>query len=331
MKFNSQELLKQFVQFRKSVWFRILYLLVLGVIVAELFQILVSGTAVACLGLLLIPAAVFVVPYYFGERSTKHFALNGIPVLLLALLLVTTFQTQAVLASNSVELTSGIPSSTTNLPALSLWNGTVSPFTATPPTDFNFSVRLKTVPSTLTNVTVYLNLTTIHGYQGTAKTYKMARAPWNASGPSNGTWWTVSERLDSGIYAFWFWANDKNGNFTYTLSPPQGPFGPIAAGFSDYYGFFLYITVFNLAIPFSFYYIIIFMFWYTARTRRMRARMIDVKAKAKAGKNEEVEEKPKPAPGGKATKVTAFTCTNCGADVEDTDEKCPKCGAVFED
>ncbi|TLZ78996.1 MAG: zinc ribbon domain-containing protein [Methanobacteriota archaeon] len=33
----------------------------------------------------------------------------------------------------------------------------------------------------------------------------------------------------------------------------------------------------------------------------------------------------------KASKAAAFTCTNCGADVDESAEKCPKCGAVFEE
>src|SRR5205823_3602961 len=33
----------------------------------------------------------------------------------------------------------------------------------------------------------------------------------------------------------------------------------------------------------------------------------------------------------KAGKAAAFTCTNCGADVSESDQKCPSCGAAFED
>lgn len=324
-----QELLNGFRKFRKTVWFRALYLVVLGVIVAELFPFIYSNQAAACLGLLLMPATVFVVPYYFGERSVKHFALNGIPVLVIAILLVSAFQTQATTSPAAFDLTSGFPPDATSLPTLSLWNGTVTPVKATPPADFTFTVRLKTTSANLTNVTVYLNLTALEGLAGSPRNYTMPRDPARVNDTSNGTWFSLRKHLDPGIYEFSFWANDTRGNFTFTF----GVLGPITAGFFDYYALWGQFFALNMIIPFSFYYVIVFMFWYTARMRRTRSRMIDVDAKTKAGKGKEEEEKSKPksAPGGKAAKVTAFTCTNCGADVDETDDKCPKCGAVFED
>src|SRR5207245_1868567 len=52
--------------------------------------------------------------------------------------------------------------------------------------------------------------------------------------------------------------------------------------------------------------------------------------KQKPGTKEEPAGKPKSEPSEKAAKAAAYTCTNCGADVGEDDEKCPKCGAVFE-
>ena len=325
MKLNTQGFLALFTKLRKTVYFRILYLGVLGVIVAELFQFIFGNAATACLGLLLMPAAVFVVPYYFGERRMKNFAINALPVFVIAVLLISFFQAQATVAPNSFDLTSGYAPNETDLSVLTLWNGTVDPVRAAPPANFNFTVRLKVLPANVTGVTVYLNLTPVSGISGDPIPYPMSA--FNTT--SNGTWYTVSRNLNPGLYVFGFWANDTGGNVTRTFLA----FGPITGGLFDYYGFWAPVSAINLAIPFSFYFVILFMYWYTGRMRRSRDRMIERAAQRKAEKDEEEteEEKPKPAPGGKATKVTAFTCTNCGADVEDTDEKCPKCGAVFED
>ena len=92
------------------------------------------------------------------------------------------------------------------------------------------------------------------------------------------------------------------------------------------YGFFVYVTAFSMILPFTFYYVVLFMWWYTVRARQTRARMTGGEVEIPKAKTN-----PKPARDEKAAKATAFTCTNCGADVNETDEKCPKCGAVFEE
>jgi len=82
------------------------------------------------------------------------------------------------------------------------------------------------------------------------------------------------------------------------------------------------------------YFAILFLWWYTARAREARVKAMARSAeRSKEPSKDDSKETPKPALtfGGKAAKATAFTCTNCGADVEETDAKCPKCGAVFED
>jgi len=82
------------------------------------------------------------------------------------------------------------------------------------------------------------------------------------------------------------------------------------------------------------YFAILFLWWYTARAREARTKALTrASEKSKEAPPEDSKESEKPALtfGGKAAKATAFTCTNCGADVEETDAKCPKCGAVFED
>jgi len=90
-----------------------------------------------------------------------------------------------------------------------------------------------------------------------------------------------------------------------------------------------------MTFPALFYFVILFVWWYTIRMRENRARMLGKeplipKEKPLPKPGDKVVDKPAD-PGGKASKAAAFTCTNCGADVGEDDEKCPKCGAVFDE
>src|SRR2546421_9034612 len=74
-----------FQKFRATVWFRITYLVLLGIIVAELYILTLSP--LACLVILLMPVSTFVVPYWLGERKLKRFAENLVVVFLTAIVL----------------------------------------------------------------------------------------------------------------------------------------------------------------------------------------------------------------------------------------------------
>jgi len=332
---TSQEALARILAkaraFRGTPWFRVLYVAILGGLVAELY--LLTASALACLILFLMPFTVFLIPYYFGERRMRHFALNALPIFVIATLLAGGMATQALLAQNEpVELSSAaVPFSA---PRMALANGTVAPYHADPNRDFTFRVRLiTTVNDSYLNYNVSLNLTVIDGVSGTQPAFPMAYSPGtnSSTNPRNGTWYEATLPLGGSIYGYAFSVTDKRGNWTYTPSD----FGPITASGAAFYGFFTYYTGISMTFPALFYFVILFMWWYTIRMRQSRSRML--------GKEPEIpKEKPAPKPrddavekpadpGGKASKAAAFTCTNCGADVGEDDEKCPKCGAVFEE
>ncbi len=247
-----------------------------------------------------------------------------LPVFLISVLLIAAFQTNASTEPTPIILTSGDPPNTTT--HLSLWNGTVNPYKQLGPADFNFTVRLRTAGVNATNVTVRLNLTQVRGLTPVASNYTMLMDPTHPR-TTNSAWYYLQKRLDAGVYEFGFYANDGRGNVSATLAP----LGPLAAQYGDYYFLWIYISALYLIIPYSFYFIIIFMYWYTGRMRKMRSRMIDLAAKRKADKDEAKPASEGKGEEGKAAKAAAFTCTNCGADVEEADDKCPKCGATFED
>ncbi len=331
--------MKKLQAFRKTIWFRITYLIVLGLVVAGLFPITFGGFATACLGLLLIPVAVFVVPYWLGERSLKQFALNALVVFIIGILIISAFYTDSTVNAPVPVLDS---STATGLSShLALYNGTVSPYRGSGGQTFTYNVRL--VTTGLNNTTplfVYVNYTDFQGFGATPGVFPMAvdKSRSNASG----TWYIANRAMGSDVYEFYFTACDTPNcdarqNYTATISA----IGPLTASGFSYFFFWVYPVAFYLLIPISFYFIILFMYWYTVRMRKMRSRMaetgqadkLDLKkgATKDEAKEGEAEGETQAAPAESAKKAAAFTCTNCGADVTEDDAKCPKCGAVFED
>jgi len=332
---TSQEALARILAkaraFRATPWFRVVYILVLGGLVAQLFVL--TESSLACLILFLMPFTAFLVPYYFGERRMRHFALNALPIFVIATLLAGATATQGVLERTAAVELSSAPISF-SAPTMALANGTVAPYHAEPNRNFTFRVRLiTTVNDSYLNYNVSLNLTVIDGVSGTQPSYPMAYSPGtnSSTNPRNGTWYEATLPLGGSIYGYAFSVPDKLGNWTYTPSD----FGPITASGTAFYGFFTYYTGISMTFPALFYFVILFMWWYTIRMRENRARMLGKeplipKEKPAPKSVDKAAEKPAD-PGGKASKASAFTCTNCGADVGEDDQKCPKCGAVFEE
>ncbi len=337
---------KLFLQFRKSRYFRPFYLIILAIITTGLFQFTAGPGALECLGILLIPTTVLIIPYWLGERSLKNFAFNALPVFVLAMLLISAFQTGAVLGQGPVTLTTGYDPATPNsqLAHLSMWNGTVVPANGAPNQVYTFHVRLKEVnngtlvaPANITVTTISVNITAYNPLPSDQQIIVPMTVDTTKNNTVNGTWYVANTNLGDSVWQFYFWANDTKGNYTFAAAPVLLP---VVAGAGTYYVFWLVNVLIYLLFPVSFYFIIVFMYWYTIRMRKMRERMME-RARAEKLDLDKGEGKTKPAEGGgteapkdtagKTKKAAAFTCTNCGADVTEDDAKCPKCGAVFED
>lgn len=327
---------KLYRKFHGTRWFRVTYLILLGLIVAQLY--LLTASAAACIVILLMPVSVFVVPYWLGERKMRNFAVNAAPVFVILILVAAAMSAQSLLSQNEAVPLRNIPGLFSN-PNMALANGTVTPYHADPSTTFTFKVKLTTTKAAApTDFKVYLNLTVVRGINEFERP-SFQLMPVSGSGSSNntknGTWFQLQKSDLTGSvygYAFSVWDKDKN----WTLTAPD--FGPLTASGWTFYGFFLYATALSgvTVLAVAFYFVILFMWWYTARARQARARTlgstVDLPKDAKDVKEvRDVKAKPALEPSGKAAKVAAFTCTNCGADVTEADEKCPKCGAVFED
>jgi len=321
-----------FQKFRPTVWFRITYLVLLGIIVAELYILTLSP--LACLVILLMPVSTFVVPYWLGERKLRRFAENLVVVFLIAIVLAAAMQTQALVAQQEALPLQSFTDLSRSPMALS--NGTVSPYRAPPQTSFTFRVKLTTAANdTPSNYSVFMNLTVVLGINDfDRRPFRMTYLGANASSNNTktGSWFVVNQTLGDQIYGYAFSVTDRRSNWTYA-----GPdLGPVTSSGWTFYGFFLSIDALSQVTILAVitYFAILFLWWYTARQREARTKALArsaEKSKETSTEDSKASAKPPLTFGGKAAKATAFTCTNCGADVEETDAKCPKCGAVFED
>lgn len=332
---TTQELLASlrtlYQRYRKTVWFRVTYLVLLGLVVAQLY--LLTASALACVVLFLMPISVFVVPYWLGERKMRNLGANALLVFSIAILVGAAMSTQALFSQDDALPLRSLDFQTSGNMTLS--NGTVTPYRAPPPGPFTFRVKLTTAMNgTPADFTVFLNLTIVTGLSGFERLpYSFERLPYimtyspgndSATNSRNGTWYETQLNLTDTIYGYAFSVWDQNRNWT--LAGPD--FGPLTASGWTFYGFFVYFTALSgvMVVAFIFYYAIVFLWWYTVRARKARG-------PRKTSPTDIA--KPRPAatgdPGAKAAKAAAFTCTNCGADVSDADDKCPKCGATFED
>jgi hypothetical protein len=324
----SVRALNLLLRFRKTTWFRVVYLVLLGVIVAYLLPFTAGG--LGCLVIFVVPLAVFLVPYYLGERTVKRFAVNALPVILIAVLVGGALSTNVLLSqADAVPLASSLGAFMS--PTMALSNGTVVPYRADPPQTFTFRVKLTTTVDGMPgNFSVFMNLTTITGlaaYATSDRQMNFSAGPDSFINTTLGTWYETRVNLSSQIYGYGFSVWDKDANWTFT----NLDFGPLVAPVASFYGLFVYFTAFSMILPFTFYYVILFMWWYTVRARAQRTKTLGAEPQIPKEKRKPKAKEAGPTKSEKASKAAAFTCTNCGADVGESDEKCPKCGAVFEE
>ena len=339
---------KKLQSFRGTKWFDAVVLVILGLIAVGLYSLTSAGSVGICLGILLTPVSMFVIPYWLGERRLKRYALNFVPVAAIAVVLIAALSTQAVMAQGAPQLSSGELPTTPNsqLPSLTFWNGTSVPFTAPSANgSYRFEVRLKNIGATnLSRTRVWVNVTEIVGLSQNPASYAMfvdTAAPY--ANTTNGTWYVAWVPLAPRVYGFYFYANRTTGNAS-TDTFSSVVLGPLIAPWTGWYGVWLVSSLEYMVYPGSFYFVLLFMYWYTVRTRKMRARLIESSRKDQLELDKEIEKggakgetaeadkapEAKAATWGRTKKAAAFTCTNCGADVTEDDTKCPKCGAVFE-
>ena len=293
-----EDLLKALLWFRKSPYFRIFYLGIMSLMVAALT---LYGIYLGCLSILFSAVVMFALPYWLKERRIKHFALNGLVIFVAAALIFAALFAQTLSGNDPIQVRATGPAGTT------LRNATVLPGRGPPGAMYTFTANL-TVPgaANVTNYAVYVNLTTVDGAARRLQMFEANPTDWNLT---DGKRYNTSVSVDERIYIFWFFVTIKNGTSTTWFESPW-QVGPITAGYGTFYQFTLYYGVFALILPISLYFILLMLFWWTTRARMERQRL---------------------GMTGPTETDTGFMCTNCGADVPAAADKCPKCGAVFEE
>lgn len=284
--------------FRKTVYFRISYLVLVSLMAA-----LLAPTALGCLSLLLVPVLMFLVPYSFGERSMRNHAVNGVFIILL-----TTVLYAAIATPDLVSRSQAPQSATSGL--TSIQDGIVTPFRGPENTNFNFTVRVTSSDTAAGTFSVQLQVIHVQPFGAVQRLYRMV--PGDDSVLSNGENFSYETTLPADFHLFNFRVLKPVNLTEEIVAQTFGSAGPFNAPFGSYlYLVWARFVVVMLVTGLGFY-LLLLVYWWTRKAREVRGPAI-------------AEAKRKRAEGG-----GEFTCTNCGADVAESDAKCPKCGAEFE-
>ncbi|TLZ70793.1 MAG: zinc-ribbon domain-containing protein [Methanobacteriota archaeon] len=300
-------LLEAILAFRKSVFFRIFYLAILGLMVAALLSYIYLG----CLTIFLIPLAMFAIPFWLKERRTKHLVLNGAIVFLIAALVFSGLLAQSLWSGDPVQVTGCDPQPPCPTTVTRITNVTVTPGRGAAGATYNFTANL-TVPGggNPANYELWANLTLVDGLTFTDRGAAMSPVDNSDMNLADGKQYYALLPVDDHMYIFWASVAESNGTSTRWFAS-SWQVGPITTGVGPFFGFAIYYGVFSLILPISFYFLLVMLFWWTQRARVERARL------GMAAPTESSD--------------TGFMCTNCGADVPAEAKACPKCGATFEE
>jgi len=324
-------LLELFDRFRKTPWFRILYMGVFGVIVG--FLIPIAG-ALGCLLVLGIGIGLFGMPYLVGERSIRRMFLYVLLVVVIAV---------PIAAAPVSDLYASFPQefAASSSGSFVLSNGTVEPYDSGGAGDFTFHVDVRSLNATYEtpdSIRVFALVIDVTPFEVT-QTY-LPLGDWNGSSLSAGTRYTGNYTVVGyGLHYHRFEVFQRTIVQPATQCPPpsgartyeegrsgcflagapltsQGGgtiYGPIALSGGGIYGMFVVRSLLFMLFPVFTFGLIALMFWWTRRAR-------EVREKRETRMTDAIQ-----AAGGE------FTCSNCGTDVPGAAVKCPKCGASFDE
>ncbi|MBI0583706.1 MAG: zinc ribbon domain-containing protein [Methanomassiliicoccus sp.] len=260
--------------------------------------LLIYASNLLCFGLLLVALAGYYIPYLFGMRSKKKLAVWGIVLILLLALPYTV---------SVVEQVKGYDGRTLSTASGSMVNGTVTPFQGDESTVHQFSVLVTDPALSDVRVLVFDGWTSV----------QEVNASMSASSAPGGTLYTYDTTLNNRtVYIYGFIAFDGE---RYT-STSTSNYGPIHVTNGELYTHWLPVLTLYLFIQVGILYFLLLAlsFW----MERSKARVAD--ARKKQGGNVVLP----PAKSGKEEK---FICSECGAEVPSSSDRCPQCGERFDD
>jgi len=299
-------------KFRGTVFFRLFYLFLVALLSAFLLTL-----GAVCIVLLLIPVVMLLIPYWFGERSTRNHAVNGLLTIPLTALLFALLLTPALMDQRqepqSVDCPAAFSSSPRGClsatgPQLQLREGRVAPLTASPGTNFNFTVNLTSSEAQASSYSVQVMVVDFEDLRFESRVYPMARDARGNGNFSDGESYYVQTPLPA-VYHFGF--NFQVVNITQqVIGQTPGNGGPLNASYWTVFGYSLYQGLIGMFVLGLGFFLILLLYWWTRKAKEIRGSQLDRGRKRDEG-------------GGE------FTCTNCGGDVSEADTKCPNCGAEF--
>jgi hypothetical protein len=301
-------------KFRKTVYFRMFYLVLVSALAAFLLTL-----GAACLFLLIVPVLMLLVPYWFGERSVKNHAINGLFVIPLVALFYAMILTPALLSQGQTPQEVNCPTDfagssprclSATSPILQLADGIVTPLGGGPSTRFNFTVNMTSTDPQANNMSVRVQVLDFEDLNFIPRYFRLARDPIGDGDLANGEDFYVETTLHP-VFHYGFNFQVLNATDA-VVAQTFGNGGPVNASYGTVFGYTFYQAIIGMIVIGFGFYVILVVYWWTRKAREMRG-----------GKMEQPQRKR--AEGG-----GEFTCTNCGADVAETDTKCPTCGAEFE-
>jgi ribosomal protein L40E len=248
-----------------------------------------------CFGLLLVAVAGYYIPVLFGMRSKKKLAVWGLVLIILMAVPYTIVTIGDQKSGETVKIGTADGSMT---------NGTVTPFYGDASTVHVFSVEVTN--ESYSNVRVIV--------------YDVQRGSFEVNATmetTDGKLYTYATTLENrSSYGYWFGAEAPDGyKTTSTINS-----GPMHADDTDLFIYWFPLVILVLIIEVGvLYFLLLAMSFWMDRTRQRQAEMMKQR-----GPNVTLP----PAKGGKEEK---FICSECGAEVPSSADRCPQCGERFEE
>ncbi|UCD93337.1 MAG: hypothetical protein JSV43_01405 [Methanobacteriota archaeon] len=311
-----------FKRINEMRWGKLFYLLII-VPFSVLFYLLQN-----CLYVFFVVFVAMAVPYYAGMRGPKNFAILGIFILIfnsIAFGGVSTYR-----AYDYENYYGGYDSTRLFVePQMNedgnLTQGVVNPPVGEPNTIFTFSV-IYTNQDDLPPNYVYVNVSTnfLAGL-GAVQNFNMTPENPGDTDYTDGARYQVSTTLTSWVdqrffevpnHYFYFETQDANGTYANTTIK-AGDFrhlglGPMNAEFFDVFYPNVIWGFSNMVWIIALFYLVVMMYWWL---RRAKVRADEWQARMATMEKEESE----------------YECDRCGADVPGDADKCPRCGALFDE
>jgi ribosomal protein L40E len=282
-----------------------------------------------CFAYILIPLGALAIPYYMGFKGPKRFAILGVFILITHTLVFGAIITSRAYDYHSFYGSFEDTSKHVN-PQFGGWNltqGVVFPKTGDENTEFTFTVVYTNRTGNATPLYVNVIVADTPFESESIKTvHNMTQTD-----PSDTNYWDGAEfqyttTLDATApigwptwpnHFFYFEAKDAYGTVTDTALRANGitsyGFGPMNANLGDQYPHSLVLAINDALFMIALFYMGVGMYWWLKKARERSTQW-----------QERIEEM-------KKEEYAEFECDRCGADVPETADACPKCGAKFDD